>query len=198
MNFSAAQLVKCSASQLLYFLVTQKTAPVTKRQLKGNKYSEKVVRQLKAAEERRGTYKLGKHKLFFCVDAVKEDTYIEIKMVDDKRDTPTWYLESSLLQSCLYATLLGEVKTLDTPAFKLKEGYPQVKSKVIKNRRFVLYFGDAHYQVESSKKVMKHYLEKAKVVIRGYKSGSFDECRAFDSKFKHKEYSKFNIKHVKV
>jgi len=63
--------------------------------------------------------------LFFCIDLVKEDLFVEIKSIEDENNYEDWYLYSSVLQSTFYATLLKQVKSLDTPKFRKKEGYKQ-------------------------------------------------------------------------
>lgn len=189
MNISASELVKRSASQLLYKELKKIQWKQTPRQKKGDEFAEKIVQKEQASSEKRGVIELGEDLLFFCVDLVKDDLFVEIKMVDNENDYEDWYLESSLLQSTFYASLLKKVKKLDTPKFRKKEGYKQKILPVPDKFKFELWFGNHQkFSVNPNNKVMNHYFSKAKLVKSCINTKDFDSCRDFDSRFKHKEF----------
>jgi hypothetical protein len=119
-------------------------------------------------------------------------------MVDNMDDYPEWYLQSSILQATLYASLLQDVKTLDTPTFRRKEGFLQELVRV-DNPSYELWFGDDKYAIYPNDKVKAHYLHKAEVVYGciGAKL-DYDTCRAFDAKYKHKEFKLLKPKFTKI
>lgn len=196
MKISASELVKRSASQLLYKEIKHIDWVATSRQLDGNKYADKIVKKEKASSEKRGIINLGKNLLFFCIDLAKDNKFIEIKMVENKQYEP-WYLYSSIMQSTFYASLLKQVKTLDTPEFRKKEGYSQEIIKVPNKFKFELWFGDQKYKIFPNKQVLEHYLNKAKLISSCVENKDFDSCRLFDSKFKHKEFNIYKPKFKK-
>jgi len=104
MNIGASQLIKSSLAQLVYLNYKKKNRKVTKRQYTGNKYAEIKAKGL--AQELRGLISFKKFNLFFCIDAIKDKTGIEIKYVEDKYED--WYLYSSILQSIFYASLINK------------------------------------------------------------------------------------------
>lgn len=199
MKFSASELVKRSASQLLYKEIKRIQWQATLRQFEGNKYAEEIVLKEGASSEKRGIINLGEDLLFFCIDLVKDNLFVEIKMIKDENDYEDWYLYSSIMQSTFYATLLRQVKTLDTPKFRKKEGYLQEHISVPKNFKFELWFGNNQkYEIMPNEEVMNHYLNKAKLIKSCINEADFDTCREFDSKYKFKEFSIFKPKYKEI
>lgn len=199
MNISASELVKRSASQLLYKEIKRVEWQATPRQRKGNKYADEVVEKEQASSEKRGIINLGDDLLFFCIDLVKDDLFVEIKMIEDEDNYEDWYLYSSIMQSTFYASLLQQVKTLDTPKFRRKEGFKQEVIKVPSKFKFELWFGEYQkYEITPNKEVLDHYLNKAKLIKSCIEEADFDTCRKFDAKFKHKEFSIFKPKYKKI
>ena len=84
MKISASELVKRSASQLLYKELKRIQWKTTPRQFKGNKYADEVVKKNEASAEKRGIINLDDDLLFFCIDLVKDNLFVEIKMVEDE------------------------------------------------------------------------------------------------------------------
>lgn len=195
MKISASELVKRSASQLLYKEIKKINYKVTPNQLKGNKYADEIVLKEKASSEKRGIIPLGNDLLFFCVDLVKDDKFVEIKMVENEDTVEDWYLYSSIMQSTFYATLLSKVKTLDTPKFRKKEGFKQEILFIPDKYNFELWFGNKKYKIYQNNKITEFYLNKAKLVSESIVNADFDACRLFDSKYKFKEYSIFKPKY---
>lgn len=193
MNFSASELVKRSASQLVYIYIKRIEYEATPRQYRGNIHAEKIIELEEASAERRGVINIEKDLLFFCVDMVKGNTYVEIKMVEGEYEQ--WYLESSIVQSAFYASLLEDVKTLDTPKFRKKEGYKQKVDIVEESKKFELWFGEDRYDIVPSDKLKQHFIEKLIIVKRGVESRNFDEARIWDAKFKFKEYDMYKPKY---
>jgi hypothetical protein len=189
MNFSAANLVKCSASQLLYFALKKLQFVATPRQYAGNEYADNIIQKEEASAEKRGIIKLKDDLLFFCVDMIKDTRYIEIKMVDDMDDYEDWYLHSSIMQSTLYASLLEHVTELDTPKFRKKEGYKQERIPVTPDRTYELWFGTDKYEIHPNNDVKQHYLNKLELISKSVETTDFSEVRAFDSQFKHQEFN---------
>jgi len=201
MKISASELVKRSASQLLYKELKKIQFAATPRQYKGNEYADEIVAKEEASSEKRGIISIGDDLLFFCIDIVKNNKFVEIKMVDDDDNYDDWYLYSSLLQSTYYATLITKVKTLDTPKFRKKEGYSQEILQIPKNPKFELWFGENQkFEVFPNNDIYNHYIEKINVIKEGIESKSFDNCRLFDAKYKFKEFSiyKPNYKIIKI
>ena len=199
MKISASELVKRSASQLLYKEIKRIEWQSTPRQLKGNEFADEVVKKEQASSEKRGIINLGDDLLFFCIDLVKDNLFVEIKMVEDENNYEDWYLYSSIIQSTFYSSLLQQVKTLDTPKFRKKEGFKQEIIEVPSKFKFELWFGKHQkYEIIPNKKVLNHYLDKAKLVKSCIETKDFDTCRLFDAKFKHKEFSIFKPKYKKL
>lgn len=198
MKISASELVKRSASQLLYKELKKIQWAASPRQFKGNEYADEIVKKNEASSEKRGIINLGEDLLFFCIDMVKENKLIEIKMVDDINDYEDWYLYSSLLQSTYYATLVTKIKTLDTPKFRKKEGYSQEVIQIPTNFKFELWFDKDKYEVYPNETIYDHYMEKIKVIKEGILTSNYDACRIFDAKYKFKEFSIYKPKYNKL
>jgi hypothetical protein len=198
MKFSASELVKKSASQILYMTLKKLQYKATDRQLKGNEYADKIVLKEEASSEKRGVVQLKEDNLlFFCIDMIKDNKFIEIKMVDE-RPVEEWYLLSSINQSAFYASLLKDVKTLDTPKFRKKEGFKQEIIFVPDEFNFELWFGKDKYLVQPNDKLKDHYLNKADIIHKSILTKSFDEVREFDLKYKHKEFEIFKPVYKKL
>lgn len=191
MHFSAADLVKRSASQIAYLTFNKIKPEATPGQYKGEAYQEAVIHDIKEmSSERRGTYMHNDHHIHFCIDGVKDNLFIEIKKVDNEDEYPQWYLESSIMQSVFYTTLLHDVKKLVTPTFKVKEGYLQYDTVLDHTRPiyFELWFGNKTYRVTKSHKIRKMYLDKVDVIAKTINSNDWSYVRQYDSVYKHKEF----------
>ena len=199
MNISAAELVKRSTSQLLYKEIKRIEWQATPRQHRGNNYADEIVAKEKASSEKRGVVKLkDDNLLFFCIDLVKDNKYVEIKMVENMNDYPDWYFHSSIMQATFYASLIEKTKSLDTPKFRRKEGYKQEVINIHPNPEFELWFGEDKYKVYPNANVYNHYIKKANVFLKSIDEVDFDKCRSFDSNFKHKEFNLFRPKYIKL
>lgn len=192
MNFSASDLVKKSAAQLLFIILKNQKYTATNRQLKGNSYASEIVKKENTSEEKRGVIKLSEDDLlFFCIDMVKDNKYVEIKMVDNENTVEDWYLNSSIIQSAFYHSLLNDVKSLDTPKFRKKEGFKQEVIQVIKNKEFELWFGKRKFKIEANIKLKNHFIKKALLIKECISTQDYDKCREFDRKYKFKEFDIF-------
>lgn len=198
MKFSASELVKRSASQYLYKELKKLQWKTTPGQLKGEAYAEEIVKKEDGASEKRGILQINDDLLFFCVDMVKDNLFIEIKMVTDQENYEDWYLYSSIMQSTFYATMLNKVQTLDTPKFRKKEGYPQEVIIIPDNKEYQLWFGTDKYKIFPNEKVFNFYKEKLLIISKGVLDKNYDSCRIFDSKYKFKEYSILKPKYEKI
>lgn len=203
MNISTSMLIKSSLTQLVYLYKKKQNKPVSKAQIDGNKHAEKVSKGL--AQELRGCITKEKYKLYFCLDAIENNTAIEIKNVNDMNDYPDWYLNNSLLQTSLYFTMLNKVKYLDTPKFRIKEGFDNVFYDLTESpiTNFELWFGTDKYQVSTSNKVLEFYKNKAKLfselVILDWDNALY-HSKKYDFKYKFKEWDllKQSIKYNKL
>lgn len=199
MKFSASELVKRSASQLLYKELKKIQWAKTPRQFQGNQFAEEIVLKEHGSSEKRGIISIGEHALFFCVDMVKDNKLIEIKMVEDEDNYEEWYLQSSILQSTFYATLATKVKVLDTPKFRQKEGYAKEYMLVPEDFVFELWFGENQkYQVFPDENLYNHYINKLEIIAKGVESANWEEARLFDFKYKFKEFKIFNPKFIRI
>lgn len=197
MNIGAAELVKRSASQLLYQILNNIKREVTPGQIEGDKHSQEVVKQESGYFEKRGIIPLGEDTLFFCIDMVKENKLIEIKHLRDENTYDSWYLEMSIMQSCFYATMATKVKTLDTPDFLKVNGVPNEIIDVPKPFEFELWFGNKRkYKIAPNEKVYNHYLNKIDIIKKGVLSKTYSGCKLFDAVYKFKEYSIYKPSHV--
>ncbi len=193
MNISTSELVKRSASQLLYNKIKKVEHKPTEKQVKGSLHSQEVCKKLEASSEKRGIKEINGCLFFFCIDLVKDNNFVEVKMVEDKYED--WYLHSAILQSTLYASLLSKVKTLDTPEFRKKEGYKQEILEVPNKFNFELWFGSQKYKIYQNDEILNHYINKASLIKSCLPTKDFDSCRLFDSEFKHREFEIFKPKY---
>ena len=196
MNFSASELVKKSLSQLLYNKVINKIhLKPTDNQIKGNEYSQKISNKEGGLSEKRGIINIGDDKLYFCVDLIQDNKFIEIKMVNNEND---FFLKSAILQSTLYCSLLKKVKTLDTPTFLKKEG---IKNEIIvrpDKYTFELWFGDKRYKIYSNSNVENFYINKLKSLKNCILHKNFNGAKLYDSKYKGKEFDILNPKYKEI
>lgn len=200
MKFSASELVKRSASQLLYKELKKLEWKTTPGQIKGDMYAEEVVKKEEGSAEKRGIIKLQDDDLlFFCIDMVKDNLLIEIKSLQDEKEFEDWYLYSSIIQSTFYATMTTKVLSLDTPKFRKKIGYQQEIIPVPLNFEFQLWFGnDRKFKIFPDERIYQHYLNKIKVIKEGIISSNFDNCRKFDQEYKFKEFSIYKPKYEQL
>lgn len=187
MNFSASDLIKKSAAQILYKEVKKIEWKKTNRQYRGNEYAEEIVKKENASSERRGCIVVENCNLFFCIDMLKDNLAVEIKMIENSYED--WYLHSSILQATFYYTALSKVKTLYTPKFKLKEGYKQEATSIPSNLEFQLWFGDDKYKIFTNEDIYNHYVKKMKLIHDCLNPINFEDCRKFDNHYKFKEFN---------
>lgn len=196
MNFSASDLVKRSASQITFLYLKSINRPATEAQIRGNDYGEKLTKELGGSYEKRGVIKVDDNLLFFCIDFVKPPIFAEIKMVVGEYES--WYLESSILQSVFYASLLEKVSVLSTPTFRMREGYKQEIITVPPNWEYQLWFGEDRYRTPPNSSVYNHYIEKLKIIDLCIKDQSYDLARYFDAVHKFREFKHLKPKYDKI
>jgi hypothetical protein len=191
--FSASDLIKKSAKQILF--LRNRKERVTTGMIRGTEYQAKVVEKLNAfAEEMRGTFSKDNIIIFYTNDMIKDDIIYEVKMVDEERDTPDWYRESSILQAVFYKSLLMSGNgILTTPSFRIKEGYDSKTIKVPIDSSYRLLFGEEEYKIEvlDKDKIINYFIRKANATFDWSDAELYD----YDHKFKHftdlKKYFKF-------
>lgn len=186
-NFSAAQLVKCSASQILYRIINpkiEKNEP-TEGMLKGNDFAYRLSSREGDVREVGSFLDGGGFRIYFSIDVVRDYKAIEIKMVDGEVDD--WYLKSSILQACFLRELIRESKSLTTSLFALKNGETKntVSTKGLKMR---LWFGKDNYHIGNNQSVIDFYICKAREIFKSIPKKDFDRVRRWDEKYKHKEF----------
>jgi len=200
MNWSAAKLVKQSASQSAFLIFKKLESAKTPRMYTGNIHASKIVQKEEASEELRGTISLPEGNLYFCIDMFKNNIATEIKMIEGIPED--WYFQSCLLQCSLYATLLKDVRYLDTPTFRKKEGFAEQFVDLDKPVEYRLLFGKELYTVDPSEIIKTFYFNKLRIIHKTVTNPKFDlyECKKFDAKYKFKEFEhlKQYIKYKKI
>lgn len=184
---SASDLVKRSALQIR-FLRMKRQSIITRRMLAGVQYQNQVAVEQKAedAQEYRTTVQVGDLVIFACHDIITPDYCMEVKSITPGSNVEDWYLESSLLQTAFYKSLLmcsdGYVCT---PKFRIKEGYNKKTLLIDKNLPYILKMGESSsWEVTTlyPEKIIQYFAEKGKVTF-----GDELDCRKYDRmhKFKH-------------
>lgn len=192
--FSAADLVKKSAAQIKYLRDKQERI-YNARIARGVQHQKKVVEKLQATEELRSLIEIDDIVIFASHDLLTDDYIAEIKNVEGEYED--WYLQSSLLQAAFYkAILIKSGGFLKTPSFRIKEGYPVIKTKVETSISYKLFFGEEIYEIidVDTDALINYFLNKAKETY------DYDRARAFDykHKFKHYEELKTYFKVIKI
>ena len=197
MDFSASDLCKRSAAQILYFIKSGTKPDVTNRMLAGSVYQKNIFDSLvangeKAFDEMQGVYHCGDDNIYFCIDIVKPDGFIEVKSVfdengNDATDYDDWYLASSLLQCAVYKSLLMNMEgnKLSTAQFRINEGVERREIDVDVNQPYYLKFGSVgtfEVKVKNSKPILDFLQKKIKSL------SDFDSARAFDKKYRYNEF----------
>lgn len=199
-NYSAADLVKKSAAQIVYF--KNRSKDISERMKAGVQFQSKITEVEKVfnkgcyAEELRGAYEFNSGVIFFCVDLISENKFYEVKSVldEDNKNTleyPQWYLESSILQSAVYKSLLLQKKDrmLYTPKFRLKEGYEFIAKEIDPNWDYILTFGEVGkylVNVNNPQAIIDYFVDKTTYLT------DYDRARYWDKKHKYKDYANLN------
>ena len=197
MDFSASDLCKRSAAQILYFIKSGTKPKVTDRMLMGSKYQMDVYNDIlgsgeNAFDEMQGVYHCGDDNIYFCIDIVKPDGFIEVKSVFGDSDNiainyDKWYLESSLLQCAVYKSLLMNMEgnKLRTAQFRVNEGVERREIEVDTNQPYYLKFGSVgtfEVRVKNSEPILDFLRKKIEAL------SDFESARAFDEKYRHNEF----------
>ena len=139
-----------------------------------------------------GCYTYGDTAIYFCIDIVREDCFVEVKSVlnenrEDCLTYPTWYFEQSILQCAIYKALLMNMdgNTLVTPKFRLDAGYADRSIEVNKSMPYTLQFGGVGNYVVNVKDDTR-LINFLKDKIKALKD--YDTATAFDAKYKHREF----------
>ena len=192
MHQSASQLIKRSLAQLVFFEKRKQQPKITKRMKRGNQYAEELVKSQGYVSELRGSIQHKNSIIHFTIDSIDNTKGIEIKMVEEKYED--WYLQSSILQATLYYSLLEKVKFLETPKFRINEGYEYQFYDLEENpiHEFELQFGELIFNIYPSEEVLSHYLNKSELLFI-LKDESWEDAiykaKKYDHKYKHKEWS---------
>lgn len=164
---------------------------VTERMVSGCDYQANVYDDIiqsgeTAADEMQGVYRCGEDNIYFCIDIVKPNAFIEVKSVFG--DYESWFFESSLLQCAVYKSLLMHMEgnTLKTARFRLNEGAEEKTITVDVKQPYYLKFGNVgtfEVKVKNSKEIL-NFLKKKIEALTDYTS-----AHSFDEQWKHKEFS---------
>lgn len=209
MNYSAADLVKRSAAQIVYLTSTGTRPDVTPGMKNGEAYQNAFVEKqiadgINMSQELCGHWTIDRFDekkeydvVYFCVDAYCETfdadnrtkgIFTEVKQVRDVNNYPQWYFESALVQCAFYKAMLEMVvdtNILVTPKFRLDEGFPFVKTEVDRYGEYHLKFGDVgtfNVWLTNPDPILMFFKDKVES-LKGYST-----ARTFDAKYKHKEY----------
>ena len=185
-KFSASDLVKRSACQIKYLLNNKLDIKASKKQLQGLNHQNKLGNELNAKQEYRGVYKNDNIIIYYCNDLVLNDKIIEVKNVEGKVED--WYFQSSILQTAFYKSLiLNSDGTLETPQFRINQGYKHEIIHIDINLPYYLYFGDEKYlvTVKKPKYIINFFYNKAKLTI----TESYDYLRLYDSKNRYNQFT---------
>lgn len=194
--FSASDLIKKSAKQLVFFKHRKERQQATYGQIKGEAFQKKIVESKGAASELRGIFKRDDVIIFFCNDMYEEKskTFTEIKSVDPERDCPDWYFESSLVQTAFYKSLLMRSDgNMSTPSFRVKDGYDKIHVNVSTKSKYNLLFGKDLYSiiVKNPDKIIQYYLDKIDSLDNYDSAGFYDAIYKFQDFKKLSKYFKF-------
>ena len=195
MKYSASDLVKRSAAQIVY-LRYRAEAALSRRALLGEQYQSKIVKGESlsnvVADEMRGCYTYDGDEIFFCIDMIKNGEFFEIKSVQDKDGNetdiyPEWYLNNLLLQCAFYKSLILNMNgsTLYTPKFRLKEGFKKAHIEINKSASYYLIFGSVgmfKVDVIDPKKIISFYENKIDHCT------DYEMARKYDTEYKRKEF----------
>lgn len=192
-QFSASDLIKCSAFQLAY--VRKKNIPThasNYNKEKGLAFEDKVVHSIKGScSEMLSTLKLNDIIIFASHDIVTNDCLIEVKSYNPSLSSGDWYFKSCLLQTAFYKSILMlSDGHLVTPQFKINEGYQYQEKNINPNMPYHLRFGSQEFvvNVHNPREIVSFFYNKAIASL------NYDTAKSFDASYKHKEYDA--LKHL--
>lgn len=195
--YSASELVKRSAAQLVFLRNAKVRPKPTPQALVGEAYQHAVSEQMKSdghkvADEMCGCYRYDDNAVYFCIDIVRNDEFVEVKSVLDENHKntliyPEWYFQISILQCAVYKALLTAMDgcTLVTPKFRLDAGYELITKNVDKSLPYRLKFGEVGtYTVDvvGQNRIIEFIKDKISSLT------DYDTARKFDGVYKHREF----------
>ena len=203
-NVSCSELIKSTARSIIFkkdkkrkFNYIQKPSEA---QEKGVKHQEKISES--EYKEMRGVFNHEDFNLFYSFDEVKVKPdkliFIEHKNIEDMRMLEQWYIEYSIIQVALYASLVEHTNYLSTASFYKKQGYETKEIFITdQNKKFKLIFGNTEevkelkIKVLDSQKIIDFYLNKLEhTKIDDIElNQAYNKATIWDSKFKRKEFS---------
>ena len=196
MIYFATDLATKSCAQIVHYIKNNDRPQPSDRRWIGVEFQDNVVKHSSIGNEvyseMRGFYDHNEHRVYFCIDMVKNGSFYEIKSVTDKEGKATseyedWYFNSSILQCALYKTMLLNMtgNTLDTPAFRVEAGFDYNTLEVNKQNPYYLLFGRVgvfRIELTDPNKIIGFINDKIDA-LKDYKS-----AYAFDAIWKHKEF----------
>lgn len=191
-SFSLSDLVKRSASQILYLGTHPREHKVSDRKWEGVEYQERMTKKGSMAEMG-GTVQFQGIKVHFSWDEVVPGNPIrfnEIKMPA----TEWWYGESSMLQTAVYAAFTEACSHLDTAKFHLcRTRVSEHLDLSGKRKEFWLKLGGKHRRIrlKDGARLRNHFLDKALLLSESSSPLNYDKVREWDVIYKHKEFSRF-------
>lgn len=192
-NFSASDLIKCSAFQLAYVRHHHiKTHTSNYNREKGLAFEDKVAHSIKGSCSEMVTRLDFKGiTIFASHDIVTDKCLIEVKSYNPSISSGDWYFKSCLLQSAFYKSIfMLSDGHLATPRFKLNEGYDYEEKNLDINLPYHLRFSDKEYdiKVHNPQKIVSFFYTKAAASL------DYETAKTFDASYKHKEFDA--LKHL--
>lgn len=216
--YSAADLVKRSAAQIVYFRETGKKKEITPMMLEGIEHQKQCVQNLIASTGGKVYEELGnrwiyfdcsgtENYIYFSVDAVGDKTLFEVKSLrmNEGEEFPQWYLESSILQCVVYKSIINHVCS---PHYGVWDAAGEMRGNdlgtmLLKTAKFRLDEGYAYEEVTVdpswdytllfgnlaySIKVENDYMVISFLKKKIDALTSYIMARAFDKEYKHREF----------
>ena len=191
--FSASQLVKSSAKQILYLRDKPRPAPS-----KNTEYGDKFAAQYTKSDfvEMGGSLVYKDLKICFTVDEVVPSVR-KIQLIEHKsvREQDLWYFRSAMIQTAFYGSLARYTEQLKTASFHEGEKHTiqmfpyQDMDKIYS----FLNFGGTYYRVTSlsHKDIIRFFLTKARASL------DWKKASRFDKEYHHQEWDKYFRKLIK-
>ena len=191
-SMGAGTLVKDSAAKIVYVMYNEVKVISTPGQLKGNDFADQ--HDFEYVEMRgcirphdKGAY------LNYSVDGITKNKAYEVKYVNPDKEIAPWFFRMSVIQSSLYAYMIGKSNFLHTATFMKNKGAKEqhIELSSYKINEFILIFGDKKYVVSGSQYVYDFYMRKLEHIESALKlnniHGALELARQWDAEFKHKE-----------
>jgi hypothetical protein len=188
--FSTSDLIKRSASQILYLLNHPKDRGVSDLKRKGVEHQE-AMSTSGSFREMRGTFAMKDVTLHFCWDEVIVSAKRHLAFHEIKQPgSETWYYDNSVLQTAVYAALTEQSFELVTATFHTRAtGEKQTLDITLQQKDYYLLFGDRKIKVTVKKRLplILYYVDKAKMIHRAAVDKDWSLVKRYDEEYKFKD-----------